>query len=68
MEEVVIITRDVNGERLNHYLVWDKVAKYAYDMRHSDDEILLVMVENICIYSELEANPITWDDIVGFFG
>ena len=34
-----------------------------------DDEILIVIQDNICLYSALGAShPITIDDLTGFFG
>ena len=68
MEDVMILTRDINGKKTSHNIAWDKVAKYVYDMFDDEDEILLVTVEGTCIYSALESNPITKDDLIGFFG
>lgn len=69
MEEVVIITRDVNGERNGHYLRWDKVCDYINkDNSIREDEILLVLADGVCIYSGLQYDgELNWDDLVGFF-
>lgn len=67
MEEVVIITRDINGKRLDHYLRWDNVSSYVEDHITDEDEILLVAVEDSCIYSSLFNNPITKHELIGFF-
>ena len=56
MEEVFIMTRDVNGKRNYHYLRWDDVCSYVEDEEGlQDEEILMVMVNDICIYSALGA-------------
>ena len=70
MEEVVIITRDVNGKRSEHYLRWDNVCEYIeHNDFTEDDEILLVIVEGTCIYSGLGAvDQLYWDEVTGFFG
>lgn len=70
MEEVTIITRDINGQRLTHYMTWDKVCNYinvGLD-KIEDDEILAVFVDGACVYSALGNDRITWEDILGFFG
>ena len=68
MEEVVIVTRDTNGKRTDHFLHWDKVCTYVEDTFTEEDEILLVIVEGTCIYSGFGAvDPVCLDDLTGFF-
>lgn len=68
MEETVIITtRDINGKRKNHYVYWNGVCKYVQENLTDEDEILLVIVEDTCIYSELASDAITIADLIGFF-
>ena len=68
MEEVVIVTRDVNGKRTDHFLRWDNVCSYVESTFTDEDEILLVIVEGSCIYSELgSVDSLTVDDLTGFF-
>lgn len=69
MEEVIIITRDCNGKRTEHYLRWDNVCSYVdKNDFNEDDEILLVIVEGTCIFSGLwTVNQLCWDEITGFF-
>lgn len=69
MEEVIIITRDENGKRTEHYLRWDDVCNYIdqHDFT-DDDEILLVIVEGTCIFSGLwTVNQLSWSELRGFF-
>lgn len=70
MDEVLILTRDVNGKRNYHYLRWDDVCDYVLkDTELRDEEILMVTVNNVCIYSALSASfSLDWGEIVGFFG
>ncbi len=72
MEEVIIVTRDINGDRVPHYLIWDRVCEYINTHQEylaEDVEILLILVEGSCIYSGIGSSPtITWEDIRGFFG
>lgn len=67
---VTIVTRDVNGQRIIHKSPdMTLVCELVEDIEDKDElEILFVIVDNICIYSQLGNNPITWDDITGFFG
>lgn len=67
IEEVRIVTRDVNGKRQEHYLYWDSVCKYVQESITDEDEILLVFVEDQCVYSGLAHNPINREDLMGFF-
>lgn len=67
MEDVVIITRDINGERTNHYMLWDQAYTYIEEHLTDEDEILLVMVEDSCIYSGLLNDPISREELTGFF-
>lgn len=68
MEEVVIITRDINGRRTYHSLQWDSVCSYI-DENDSlqDEEILMVVSGGVCVYSGLSHGEIIWEDLVGFF-
>lgn len=67
MEEVIIVTRDINGKRTDHYLHWDGVCSYIQENFTDEDEILMVVVEDSCIYSSLFNDPITREDLIGFF-
>ena len=73
MEVVTIITRDINGKRIKHEYLWDSVCNFVRGHGgieaniHDDDEILLILVDGICIYSGLTGDPIDWDDVTGFF-
>ena len=70
MEDVTIITRDVNGKRIGHFSTWDDICDYINSKRESieDEEILLVFVVDHCIYSGLwNTVPLSWDDLLGFF-
>lgn len=67
MEEVLIITRDINGKRESHFLRWDKVCKYVQENFTDEVEILLVIVEGTCVYSYLANDSITRGDLLGFF-
>ena len=69
MQQVVIVTRDLNGKRNFHYPKWDEVCDYV--AKHEDikyDEILAVLVEDYCFYSGLQDKSfLSWGDLVGFF-
>ena len=69
MDELVIVTRDVNGYTFKHYLLWDRVCHYiATHEEVRDTEILLVLFEGMCIYSALGSDrQLSWDEVVGFF-
>lgn len=67
IEEVRIVTRDINGKREEHYLYWDSVCEYVQESITDEDEILLVFVEDQCIYSGLFNDPIDREDLMGFF-
>ena len=66
--EVFIVTRDINGKRTEHCLWWKDVCSYVQENLTDEDEILLVVVADACVYSALVNNPITVDDLTGFFG
>lgn len=59
MQEVWIVTRDINGKRTDHYLHWDSACSYVQGNFTDEDEILLVIVEGSCIYSSLSSDSIT---------
>ena len=67
MQEVWIVTRDVNGKRTDHYLHWDSAYSYIQGNFTDEDEILLVVIEGSCVYSSLFNNPINLEDLLGFF-
>lgn len=67
---VKILTRDVNGKQDTISLEWSNVCSYIE--KHLDEleemEILMVLFNETCIYSQLGHDPITWEDLTGFFG
>lgn len=71
MEQVVIVTRDINGKRNYHYPRWNEVCSYIDNNEAiRDEEILAVIVEDYCFYSSLQADhgaQADWDDLIGFF-
>ena len=73
MEEVVIITRDINGKRRTLEYLWDDVCVFIRGHGglkfniHDDDEILLIAINGMCVYSSLTSPAITWEDVTGFF-
>lgn len=70
MEEVVIVTRDISGNRTSHFLRWDKVYEYIEDqeLKKSADEILMITVDGTCVYSGLYSAVLEWEDVLAFFG
>jgi hypothetical protein len=66
---VDIHTRDVNGKRIMHRIPdISLVCEFVEAIENPDEEeILAVFIFDTCIYSKLGNDPITWDDIVGFF-
>lgn len=69
--EVIIVTRNKDGKREEHYLTWDRVCNYArlqIQMGADRDQILYVAVEGACIFSSLYGKTITWKDVMRFFG
>lgn len=66
---VEIHTRDINGTSSVMTLRWGDI--YNHINTHINDleeeEILLVVYEGTCIYSQLGNEPIDWEDILGFF-
>lgn len=67
MEEVIVVTRDINGKRTDHFLRWDDVCTYIQESLTDEDEILLVIVGHVCTYSALGNEPITKMELLGFF-
>ena len=69
MEIVAFILRDINGKRRRLELYWDDVCSYIDKWRTmlEEDEILMITVNDMCIYSGLTSTSITWEDAVGFF-
>lgn len=70
--EIKILIRNLNGKRLQ--LNFDNVTHFQnfdWDNSEFDDdnyEILIVTIENICVYSQLQSDKITFEDLIGFFG
>lgn len=73
MEKVKIFMRDINGRRYMMSMRWWDVSvelskQVTTGEISEEDEILLVLVDGACIYSALSDNPITLDELTGFFG
>lgn len=70
---VTIYIRDINGKRQvltipDISFVCEFIENHINpDVTTGEEEILMVYVDGTCIYSALGNDPITWDDIKGFF-
>lgn len=65
IDRVTIVARDVNGKReVYEFDSWDAVDVSGKD---ESEEILLILVGDICIYSKLAHTWIPWDVVSGFF-
>lgn len=66
---ITIITRDVNGHRDQHSFS-NIYQLLAADLEKTigEDEILAVFWDDSCVYSQLMGEPITLNEIRGFFG
>ena len=72
---ITITFRDINGKRqeisqqtpsLMYHALYEAIEK---EIITDEDEILLVVQDNMCLYSALcVIQPITIDDLLGFFG
>lgn len=62
-----ILTRDANGTRSYHYVDDSSAYNYICEQLTDEDEILMVLKDNTCIYSSLIAPPITKEELMGFF-
>lgn len=66
---VIIYTRDINGKKW-HHIMWDDEVEIYIDRKGLNDEeleILMVKVNDVCVYSSLASPRITWEDVIGFF-
>lgn len=67
MGEFEILTRDNNGCRSYHYVDEAGAYNYVHEQLTDEDEILMVLKDDVCIYSSLMAPPITKEELMGFF-
>lgn len=68
-EVIKIAVRDINGKR-SIYRFENRSDLLQFLNTHiptDDDEILLIIWSGTCVYSQLGNNPITWEDVSGFF-
>ena len=67
-EKIRILVRDINGKRTSYTFNNRSDLLLSISNIFSDeDEILLILWKGTCIYSQLGSNPITWEDVSGFF-
>ena len=74
MNDILILSRDINGETDNEYFkTADEALEYCQMKAEEDevdecgDEILLVCVCGVCAYSALSNQyAISWEDLIGF--
>ena len=63
-----IMYRDLNGKRSSHVCKgYDAAYSFARDTLSEEEEILLVYINDQCVYSSLQGNPITNEDLAAFF-
>lgn len=63
-----IMYRDLNGKRSSHVCKgYDAAYSFARDTMSEEEEIQLVYINDQCVYSSLQGNPITNEDLVAFF-
>ena len=68
---IYIWTRDINGKRTKlFYIGNDSVLQAINEGRIAEeDEVLIVSVDGMCVYSALgEEQSLTLDELTGFFG
>lgn len=66
--DVTIILRDVNGKRYRWSFKNEQQAyKACCEDISEEDEILVVVQDGVCVYSALQSDAITAEDLVGFF-
>lgn len=66
--DIIIVLRDVNGKRYRWSFQNEQQAyKACVKDITEEDEILIVIQDGVCVYSALQSNPITAEDLVGFF-
>ena len=59
-----VVVRDINGEWFFDYF---SIGEVSFAEDEEDLEIMMVFTENQCIYNALRDDPITWDDLRGFW-
>jgi len=73
-KEINIISRDVNGKRNQRF--YDCREDFIRDYLNGeldildaiDEEILMVLYKDCCIYSQLQSSKeLTWEELYGFF-
>ena len=66
---VEIYVRDINGKHSIWQFDWSEGSSDFYQIAETsaEEEILLILFNGTCIYSQLASGPITWEDVVGFF-
>lgn len=68
---IKILLRDINGNRSE--IIFDGIDIFnnfnLVDAGYNDEnyEILIVILGDICIYSQLQSNKIYFEDLIGFF-
>lgn len=66
---VKIYTRNINGVTRIRAVCWGDIYAYvkSKNLNLEEEEILMVTVNDSCIYSQLGSAPITWNELIGFF-
>lgn len=66
-EPIIVLIRDVNGRKTQiEFSSWDAITDIGSYISE-DDEILMVYVGDNCVWCGLWREPITVDDLTGFF-
>lgn len=69
MEDVVIITRDLSGDRCSHHIKWSDAYNYIREKELEElaEEILMITVDGMCVYSSLYSTVLEWETVLNFF-
>ena len=66
-EPIIVLIRDVNGRKTQiEFSSWNMCADVCTYIGE-DDKILMVYVGDNCVWCGLGGEPITVDDLTGFF-
>ena len=68
-KEIIIVTRDINGKRLEyHFDNQNQLASSHVEIYDHEEEILLILWGGICIYNSIGTlHSATWEDVSGYF-
>ena len=74
MKGITLYYRDLNGRNSTisadsdaRPIIYDFCKEMSMQENNNECEIQMLVIDGVCMYNSLVNDPVTWEDLVGYF-